>query len=392
MSTQDSRILESAKEIATSASSWADVSNALFDAEVGLIARAYPTRDDRAAFLRTKEYKAIRKLLSTAMDESGLIDGATPKKKSGKFVLRLPRSLHAALEKEATDENVSMNQLVLTKLAVQLSQLANSSHSDMAKIAQAYLEVREGFSTDRVVADPDLNRRFLRRCHELGVDESDFDLNWKLFTARKNRYLTEIPKTKIYTPSKKDEFEFSSEIAVRYIQEKIRKQDGSSVSLDRIICDPALAYEFDRIAAQLAPGFTPLDYRWIALGVRKAAGRYREQAKAVKVPTFEDVGKTHSIKASKIPAEQGIYIFRYDDNSLFVGETDNLRSRIERHFDVSGHRGLPEWLFDNGRNPLTLGMVSMPGVKSSQRKIIEVGTVNRLQPYFNYIGSVAEAA
>jgi site-specific DNA-methyltransferase (adenine-specific) len=262
----------------------------------------------------------------------------------------------------------------------------------MATIAQAYLEVRDGYSTDRVVADPDLNRLFLRRCHELGLKDSDVDLNWKLFNARKNRYLTEIPKTKKYTPSKKDEFEFSSEIAIRYIQEKIRREQDTRVSLDRIICDPNLAYEFDRIAAQLAPGYSPLDYRWIALGVRKAAGRYHTDAKSATIPTFEYLGSTHTVKASKIPTDQGMYIFRYADDSLFVGETDNLRNRIERHFDVSGHRGLPDWLFDKGRHPITLGMVAMPKIKATERKIIEVGTVNRLQPYFNYIGSLGEAA
>jgi hypothetical protein len=391
MSTTESRVLESAKDIVSSASTWADVSNALFDADDGLITRAYRSQAEREAFLKTSEYKAIRKLLGSAIEQSGLVPGATPEK-SGKFVVRLPKSLHAALEKEATDENVSLNQLVVTKLAVQLSQLASGPHADMAKIAQAYLEVRDGFSTDRVVADPDLNRRFLRRCHELGIDESDFELNWKLFTARKNRYLTEIPETKKYTSSRKDEFEFSSEIAIRYIQEKVFKANGTKVSLDKIICDPTLAYEFDRIAAQLAPGFSPLDYRWIALGVRKAAGRYSSQAKAVKVPNFENVGSAQTIKASKIPQEQGVYIFKYADDSLFVGETDNLRSRIERHFDVSGHRGLPEWLFDGGPNPITLGVLPMPGIRATNRKVIEVGTINRLHPCFNYIGSLAEAA
>jgi hypothetical protein len=135
-----------------------------------------------------------------------------------------------------------------------------------------------------------------------------------------------------------------------------------------------------------------LDYRWIALGVRKAAGRYSTQAKAIKLPNFENIGSTQSVKASKIPQEQGVYIFKFADDSLFVGETDNLRSRIERHFDFSGHRGLPEWLFDAGRNPITLGVVPMPGVRATNRKVIEVGTINRLQPIFNYIGALAEAA
>jgi hypothetical protein len=39
-------------------------------------------------------------------------------------VVRLPRSLHAALEREAIAEGVSLNQLVVAKLAVGLGRLA----------------------------------------------------------------------------------------------------------------------------------------------------------------------------------------------------------------------------------------------------------------------------
>src|SRR5262249_36580690 len=176
-----------------------------------------------------------------AEERTGLVEGATPKK-SGKFIVRLPRTLHAALEAEADEEGVSLNQLVVTKLAVQMSNLANSQ-PQMALLAQAYLEVRDGYSIDRVVADPQLDRRFLRRCRELGLPGTDFDLNWKLFNGRKNKYFSDVPKTKNYTPSRKDEFEFSSEIAIRYVQEQFHSQKGWEISLDTIICDPDLAEE-----------------------------------------------------------------------------------------------------------------------------------------------------
>ena len=122
MSKKSSTILKSAKDIASSVETWADLSNALFDPVNGLLTKAYPTREEREAFLKTKEYGAIRKLLETAIEETGLIEGATPKK-SGRFMVRLPKSLHAALEREAKEEGVSLNQLVVTKLAVQMSQL-----------------------------------------------------------------------------------------------------------------------------------------------------------------------------------------------------------------------------------------------------------------------------
>jgi predicted HicB family RNase H-like nuclease len=119
---KEAKLLTTAQTVAASAETWADLSNALFDPEEGLVAKAYPTREARARFLKTKEYRAIRQLIETAQERTGLIEGATPQK-SGKFVVRLPRSLHAALEAEAATEGVSLNQLVVTKLAMQVSHL-----------------------------------------------------------------------------------------------------------------------------------------------------------------------------------------------------------------------------------------------------------------------------
>lgn len=39
---------------------------------------------------------------------------------SGKLMVRIPKSLHAALREEACDEGVSLNQLMLAKLSVGL--------------------------------------------------------------------------------------------------------------------------------------------------------------------------------------------------------------------------------------------------------------------------------
>jgi site-specific DNA-methyltransferase (adenine-specific) len=385
MKTKEARILDSARTTAASAETWADLSNILFDPETGLVARAFPTREEREHFLQTKEYRAIRQLIDTAKERTGLVEGATPKK-SGKFVVRLPRSLHAALDAEAKEEGVSLNQLVVTKLAVQMSRLAAGSMPEMALIAQAYLEVRQGCSTDRVVADPDLDRKFLQRCRELGLTGTDFDLNGKLFGGRKNKYFSGLPKTKNYTASRKDEFEFSSEIAIRYVQEQVRAREGREVSLDKIICHPDLAAEFDKIASRLAPGFSPVDYRWVALGVRKAAGRYSAKAEAVELPDFDHLGATTSVRTSTIPTEQGMYLFRCDDQPIFIGETDNLRHRIERHFDTGGQAGIPDWLFDRGSKTMTLAIVPTVGVSPTERKIVELGAVNKFRPFFNYVG------
>jgi predicted HicB family RNase H-like nuclease len=116
---KSAQLLKQAEKYAKSTETWADLSNALFDPVTGLISRAYPSRSGRAAFVKTKTYRKVRQLLHRAIERQGLVAGATPKK-SGRFVVRLPQSLHAALEREAANEGVSLNQLVVAKLAAQL--------------------------------------------------------------------------------------------------------------------------------------------------------------------------------------------------------------------------------------------------------------------------------
>ena len=115
-------LLQRAKKLAASAPTWADLSNALFDPDEGILAKAYPTREERAAFVHSKEFDEISGLIDAAITRTGLVEGATPRK-SGRFVVRLPQTLHAALEREAGREGVSLNQLVVVKLAVPLSRL-----------------------------------------------------------------------------------------------------------------------------------------------------------------------------------------------------------------------------------------------------------------------------
>jgi HicB-like protein involved in pilus formation len=117
------RLVKQAEQIASSVETWADLSNALFAPFNGLLTQAYPTPAERRAFTKTPQYRRINSLLEEAIETFGLVEGATPKK-SGRFVVRLPRSLHAALEREADQEGVSLNQLVVAKLALQLSTLS----------------------------------------------------------------------------------------------------------------------------------------------------------------------------------------------------------------------------------------------------------------------------
>jgi hypothetical protein len=72
------QLVKTAKDIARTVDTWADLSNALFNPINGIVALAYPTKADRTAFRQTAEYREIRRILNDAIDNTGLIEGATP--------------------------------------------------------------------------------------------------------------------------------------------------------------------------------------------------------------------------------------------------------------------------------------------------------------------------
>ena len=119
MKTKAEQILEAARLEAAKVTTWADLSNFLFDPDDGIISKAYPVGPERKTFMKSPQYEAISKLIDEVQDRTGFIEGMTPKK-SGKFVVRMPRSLHAALQAEAEREGVSLNQLIVAKLALHL--------------------------------------------------------------------------------------------------------------------------------------------------------------------------------------------------------------------------------------------------------------------------------
>jgi HicB family len=100
----------------TTGLTWVEANNAVYGPG-GPFARLFPSVKDRAAFAKTAESQQIDQLID-CLPEPPV--GPQRREYSGKFNVRLPRSLHAALASEAEAEGVSLNQLVLAKLALHL--------------------------------------------------------------------------------------------------------------------------------------------------------------------------------------------------------------------------------------------------------------------------------
>jgi HicB family len=95
---------------------WVEANNMIYGPG-GPFTRLFPSAKDRIAFTMTEESRHIDELLDS-MPEPPV--GPQRREFSGKFNVRIPKSLHAALVNEAEAEAVSLNQLVLAKLALHL--------------------------------------------------------------------------------------------------------------------------------------------------------------------------------------------------------------------------------------------------------------------------------
>jgi len=110
--------LEFARQRAAAKPDWVTFHNAQFGIG-GRVTELFPTQAERAQFGKTDEHRQIMELLEQ-LQEADEVLPAPLGDASGRFILRVPRSLHAALMAEACAEGVSVNQLCVTKLETQL--------------------------------------------------------------------------------------------------------------------------------------------------------------------------------------------------------------------------------------------------------------------------------
>jgi predicted HicB family RNase H-like nuclease len=110
-------LLEFARSLQDSGLTWVEANNSIYGPG-GRFVTLFPTKSDRMAFARTAASRKLDELIDHLPEPDVR---SSREEYSGKFVVRVPKSLHAALAAEAEIEGVSLNQLVVVKLAVQLA-------------------------------------------------------------------------------------------------------------------------------------------------------------------------------------------------------------------------------------------------------------------------------
>ena len=195
-----------------------------------------------------------------------------------------------------------------------------------AEIIEAYRRSADGFSTDRLIADPELNARYLQSCQQLGVNMPPVFLNRHLLRLRKAGKLSSI-KTSERTSlnwEDADAYLFASEIAWRTVF------DQTGESLDDIFCNPSLASLFDETARRFAPEFKSLQYRWGALKLRKEAKSAATRSILLEVPNR----KLRPVeKFDSLDGQAGLYVVGTSEKRpLYIGEALNLGGVLSQQF------------------------------------------------------------
>jgi site-specific DNA-methyltransferase (adenine-specific) len=202
----------------------------------------------------------------------------------------------------------------------------------LAGLLDAYRHAYDGYSLDRVVADPDLNAKLRDACVSRGIPGEPRTWNSLLFRLRKQGLLVQFPASRRteYRWEDCEPYQFASEIAWRQIA------DSGCQSLDTILCDPELASQFDRIARRWAPGYSSIEYRWAALQLRKKARDVRERAQSLPATRLKPAVRFDSSNVADLPNEPGVYmVLSSSKTPLYAGAATNIRERIVKQFGDS---------------------------------------------------------
>ena len=245
------------------------------------------------------------------------------------------------------------------------------------EIIAAFHHACQGFSPDRVVADPGLNQAYLSECHRLGLDLDAATLNLSLLNLRKRGALRGLASRRTTLKVHAD-YHFAAEIAVRFLERE------NEITLDQIICNPRYAQRFDEIAKTIATGGTPFEYRWAALNLRKQQRLKPELLARIARPIAVLRFKVAELSLAAVPRSPGLYLFYSNQATLYVGECENLQNRIRKHIDHSDNKKLARWLWEFGDESLNLEIQVMD--KSSTQRIrraLELELIRSRLPVFN---------
>lgn len=249
-------------------------------------------------------------------------------------------------------------------------------------VLSAFEATHNGFSSDEVLLQTELNDAFIQACKNRLPECEAFQFNWSLLNLRK------AGKLSIKT-TRRDRRKYSQVLPIAEICARMM-EDRHGKSIDRLMADPGTRSEFD-LAAQ------SIDKQVDTYLVRKAAFKLRKtrQLKPELITRIADWGRVVSEYGASnlekdpllVPEGPGIYIFRDRSGYLYIGEAADLRERLKQHLGQSDSKSLGEYLAEQGFDNITIEIHSFEsGSRISELKVrraYESELIRSRNPKFN---------
>ena len=154
------------------------------------------------------------------------------------------------------------------------------------------------------------------------------------------------------------------------------------LSLDRVLCNPRLASEFDELAKSIVPGHSSVEYRWAAMTLRKAR---RARTKADALPRFEYIGGADSIRVRSLPSSPGVYVAVTPTTSLFVGVAENLRVQVDSLVGAVGPQVVPTCIDDRHDEVAQFHLLEMPKTSPKLREEYRSLSIKKAGSRLNFL-------
>ena len=260
----------------------------------------------------------------------------------------------------------------------------NSTTLD-ASIKKAFVASCDGWSVDEVLLHDDRRKSFIETCRsqpEIDSDIADKQLFERLIQIRKAGKLGSSSTQR--SRSDVEAWLPIAEIASR------RMMDEFQANVDQWLVDPDLLKKFDAIANQILADADPYDVRKAALKLRKSRSLKPELMSRVtdwkrEIKTFS-VAQA-SMDLNQIPTNAGVYIFRDKTGFLYIGQSNNLRTRLTKHLDESDRKSLCNYLKSSDEKGITIELhvfaKDSPAADTVAREAYESDLIRTRKPRLN---------
>lgn len=255
-----------------------------------------------------------------------------------------------------------------------------------ATIVEAFKTAHDGWSVDELLIQDALRANFLNAFRSSSDLEpaavQDKQLLERLIQLRKAGKLP--VKSTQRNHSESSTWLPVAEIASRQMMDRFR------ANVDQWLVAPTLLDKFDAAVQTIAPESKPEEVRRAALRLRKSR-RLKPELMARVVDWKRDIismsVEQAAAKLNELPQNAGIYIFSDKTGFLYIGQSNNLRTRLTKHLDQSDRKSLFEYLRANSQDQITLELhvfaKDSPANDTAAREAYESDLIRTRKPRFN---------